>query len=124
MTDDKLEFQEKIRKLAVKIVKHYRGKGPEVVKVKTEGNLITIDIRGILSNLSEILVEAGAVDIVRDYWRIMKPYLEREFLQEAYEIVGGKFEYSWQINDFEKNSRYIVVSLKLIDDGSIVKKDI
>ncbi|MCT8978639.1 DUF2294 domain-containing protein [Clostridium sp. CX1] len=123
MADEKLDLQEKIRKLTVKVVKHYRGKGPEVVKVKIEGDVITIDIKGILSNLSEILVEEGAVDIVKSYWRIMKPYLEKEFLDEAYETVGRKFEYSWQIHNLEKDSRSIVVSLNLISDGSIRKKD-
>jgi uncharacterized protein YbcI len=124
MSDEKFQLQENIRKLATKIIKHYRGKGPECVKVKIENNIITIHISGILSNLSEILVKEGAVDIVKDYWRIMKPHLEKQFLEEAYEVVGKRFEYSWQIRDLENNNRTIIIFLKLINDGSIEKKNV
>lgn len=124
MSDEKFQMQEKIRKLAVKIVKHYRGKGPEVVTVKIEGDIITVQIKGILSNLSEILVEEGAIDIVKAYWKVMKPHLEKEFLNEAYETVGRGFEYSWKIHDLERNNRTIAVLLKLKNGGLIEKKDI
>ncbi len=124
MSDEKFQLQENIRKLATKIIKHYRGKGPECVKVKIENDIITIHINGILSNLSEILVKEGAVDIVKDYWRIMKPHLEKQFLEEAYEVVGKRFEYSWQIRDLENNNRTIIIFLKLINDGSIGKKNV
>lgn len=124
MSDEKFQLQENIRKLATKIIKHYRGKGPECVKVKIENDIITIHINGILSNLSEILVKEGAVDIVKDYWRIMKPHLEKQFLEEAYEVVGKRFEYSWQIRDLENNNRTIIIFLKLINDGSIEKKNV
>ncbi|MTK12517.1 MAG: DUF2294 family protein [Clostridiaceae bacterium] len=124
MSDEKFQLQENIRKLATKIIKHYRGKGPECVKVKIENDSITIHINGILSNLSEILVKEGAVDIVKDYWRIMKPHLEKQFLEEAYEVVGKRFEYSWQIRDLENNNRTIIIFLKLINDGSIEKKNV
>lgn len=124
MSDEKFQSQENIRKLATKIIKHYRGKGPECVKVKIENDIITIHINGILSNLSEILVKEGAVDIVKDYWRIMKPHLEKQFLEEAYEVVGKEFEYSWQIRDLEKDNRTIIIFLKLINDGSIKKKNV
>lgn len=124
MSDEKFQLQENIRKLATKIIKHYRGKGPECVKVKIENDIITIHINGILSNLSEILVKEGAIDIVKDYWKIMKPHLEKQFLEEAYEIVGKRFEYSWQIRDLENNNRTIIIFLKLINDGSIEKKNV
>lgn len=124
MSDEKFQLQENIRKLATKIIKHYRGKGPECVKVKIENDIITIHINGILSNLSEILVKEGAVDIVKDYWRIMKPHLEKQFLEEAYKVVGKRFEYSWQIRDLENNNRTIIIFLKLINDGSIEKKNV
>lgn len=51
-----LELQEKIRKFAIKVVKCYKGKGPDNVKVKINGGTITIEVRGILSKLSDILV--------------------------------------------------------------------
>ena len=51
MTDKDLELQEKIRKLAIKIVKHYRGKGPDNVKIKIEDQIITIEIRGVFFGL-------------------------------------------------------------------------
>ncbi|MBI6874279.1 Na-translocating system protein MpsC family protein [Clostridium aciditolerans] len=124
MSDEKFQLQENIRKLATKIIKHYRGKGPECVKVKIENDIITIHINGILSNLSEILVKEGAVDIVKDYWKIMKPHLEKQFLEEAYEVVGKRFEYNWQIRDLESNNRTIIIFLKLINDGSIKKKNV
>lgn len=50
-----LELQEKIRKFAIKVVKCYKGKGPDNVKVKINGGTITIEVRGILSKLSDIL---------------------------------------------------------------------
>lgn len=123
MSQEQFEAQEKIRKLVVKIVKHYRGKGPELVKVKIDNSIITIHIKGILSNLSEILVEEGAADIVKDYWKILKPHLEKQFLNEVYEVVGKNFEYSWQIDKLENNNRTITIFLKLIDHGLIEKKD-
>ncbi|MDP4145447.1 MAG: Na-translocating system protein MpsC family protein, partial [Bacillota bacterium] len=112
MQAETLEMQEKIRKLAVKIIKHYRGKGPDNVKVKVENELITIHIKGILSNLSEILVKEGAAEKVVDYWSVMKPYLEKEFLDEAVEVIGCKFDYSWEICDFEKENRTITILIK------------
>ncbi|MBC2582939.1 Na-translocating system protein MpsC family protein [Clostridium sp. DJ247] len=123
MSQEQFEAQEKIRKLVVKIVKHYRGKGPEFVKVKIDNSIITIHIKGILSNLSEILVKEGAADIVKDYWKILKPHLEKQFLDEVYDIIGKNFEYSWQIDNLENNNRTITIFLKLIDHGLIEKKD-
>lgn len=105
------EYQENIRKLAVKIVKHYRGKGPENVKVKAEDGRIEIEIKGILSNLSEILVKEGAVEVVKDYWKILKPYLEKEFLKEAEETVGSRFTYSWKICDLESGDRTVIIEV-------------
>ncbi|MFD1178855.1 Na-translocating system protein MpsC family protein [Paenibacillus puldeungensis] len=104
------EYQEKIRRLAVKIVKHYRGKGPENVKVnlEDEGN-ITVQIKGFLSNLSEILVKEGAVDLVTQYWEVLQPYLEREFMQEAMDMIGSPFTYAWTIRDDLQGEWTIVI---------------
>lgn len=123
MSSEKFEMQENIRRLASRIIKHYRGKGPDCVKVKIEKEIITINISGILSNLSEILVGEGAGEVVKDYWRIMKPHLEKQFLDEAYEVVGKRFEYSWKIDNWKDSNRTITIFLKLIDNGSIRKKD-
>ena len=124
MVDEKLELQEKLRRLTIEIIKHYRGKGPDYVKVKIQDDLITINIKGILSNLSEILVGEGAADIVKDYWNILKPHLEKQFEEEIYEIIGRKFEYTWRIDDFQNSDRTIVVLIKLMNDGLIEKKGI
>ncbi|KLU65928.1 hypothetical protein DEAC_c19670 [Desulfosporosinus acididurans] len=124
MFDKSPEMQEKIRKLAVKIVKHYRGKGPEYVIVKIDDELITITIKGILSNLSEILVEEGDVERVKEYWKTLRPYLENQYAEEVYELIGRNFEYSWQINHLESSDRTIVLFLKFIGDGSIEKKKV
>jgi len=124
MFDKSPEMQEKIRKLAIKLVKHYRGKGPEYVIIKIEDELITITIKGILSNLSEILVEEGDADKVKDYWKILKPYLENQYAEEIYETIGRNFEYTWQINNLESANRTIVIFLNLIVYGSIEKKDV
>ncbi|WP_088228675.1 Na-translocating system protein MpsC family protein [Desulfosporosinus sp. FKB] len=124
MFDKSPEMQEKIRKLAVKIVKHYRGKGPEYVIVRIDDELITITIKGILSNLSEILVEQGDVDRVKEYWKTLRPYLENQFAEEVYELIGRNFEYTWQINNLESSDRTIALFLKLIADGSIEKKKV
>lgn len=106
-----LELEEKIRRLVIKIVKHYRGKGPENVKIKLENSKIEISIKGILSNLSEILVKEGAVQVVKDYWKIMKPYLEKEFSKEVYELIGTDFEYSWEICNLENENRTIIIKI-------------
>ncbi|MGC7870162.1 Na-translocating system protein MpsC family protein [Desulfosporosinus sp. SYSU MS00001] len=124
MFDKSPEMQEKIRKLAVKIVKHYRGKGPEYVIVKIDDELITITIKGILSNLSEILVEEGDVERVKEYWKTLRPYLENQYAEEVYELIGRNFEYTWQINHLESPDRTIVLFLKFIGDGSIEKKKV
>ncbi|MGZ7445236.1 Na-translocating system protein MpsC family protein [Paenibacillus sp. TH7-28] len=106
------EVQEKIRRLAVKIVKHYRGKGPENVKVNLDGTgKVTVEIKGILSNLSEILVKEGAADLVKQYWNVLQPYLEREFMQEAAATVGGPFTYSWTISHDRQGERTILIEL-------------
>ncbi|NGM84035.1 DUF2294 family protein [Paenibacillus sp. 7124] len=106
------EYQEKIRRLVVKIVKHYRGKGPENVKVKLESSqLITIEIRGVLSSLSEILVKEGAVDLVAEYWKVLKPYLEKEFMAEMIETLGSRFTYTWQIYELCPSGRAIMIQL-------------
>ncbi|WP_315068028.1 Na-translocating system protein MpsC family protein [uncultured Clostridium sp.] len=111
-----LELQERIKKVTVKIVKHYRGRGPEYVKVKIDSpDTITVEIKGILSNLSEILVNESAVDIVADYWKIMKPHLEKSFLQEVKDILKKDFTYSWKICNIENDNRTVVITIKLID---------
>lgn len=114
MPNEAFEYQEKIRKLVVKVVKHYRGKGPDSVKVKAEDGKIVIEIKGILSNLSEILVKEGAVDIVKDYWRILKSYLEKEFKTEMEETVGSRFTYNWEISDLENGERVVIVQLNTL----------
>lgn len=113
MSNDDLELQEKIRKLAIKIVKSYKGKGPDNVKVKVNGDLITIEVRGILSKLSDILVKEGAGDIVMDYWKYIKPHLEKEFLQEACDILGGGFDYSWKVKNLELEDKDRIVVVKV-----------
>ncbi|MBV7272047.1 Na-translocating system protein MpsC family protein [Clostridium thailandense] len=123
MSNEKFEMQENIRRLVSRIIKHYRGKGPDCVKVQIEEKIITIHISGILSNLSEILVGEGADEVVKDYWRIMKPHLEKQFLDEAYKVVGKRFEYSWKIDNWKNSNRTITIFLKLIDNGSIRKKN-
>lgn len=106
------ECQEKIRRLAVKIVRHYRGKGPENVKVKLDGaGKVTVEITGILSNVSEILVKEGATDLVKQYWKVLQPYLEREFMQEAADTLGGPFTYTWTISQERQEERTIVIEL-------------
>ncbi len=111
-----LELQERIKKVTVKIIKHYRGRGPEYVKVNSNSpDTITVEIKGILSNLSEILVNEGAVDIVTDYWKIMKPHLEKNFLQEVKDILKKDFTYSWKICNIENDNRTVVITIKLID---------
>lgn len=106
-----LDMEEKVRKLVIKIVKHYRGKGPENVKIKLENSKIEIYIKGILSNLSQILVKEGAAQVVKDYWKIMKPYLEKEFLKEVHELIGSNFEYSWEICNLENEDRIIIIKI-------------
>ncbi|NRT79876.1 Na-translocating system protein MpsC family protein [Clostridium beijerinckii] len=111
-----LELQEQIKKVTVKIVKYYRGRGPEYVKVKVDSpDTIIVDIKGILSNLSEILVNEGAVNVVADYWRIMKPHLEKNFRQEVKDILKKDFTYSWKICNIENDNRTVVITIKLID---------
>ncbi|MHA6529120.1 Na-translocating system protein MpsC family protein [Paenibacillus sp. BAC0078] len=112
MSEADFEYQEKIRKLAVKIVKHYRGKGPENVKVKLDNeSQITIEIRGILSSLSEILVKEGALDLVAEYWKVLKPYLERGFMEEMIETIGCRFTYSWRLCDLSHEDRTVIIQL-------------
>ncbi|MFW2491263.1 Na-translocating system protein MpsC family protein [Clostridium chromiireducens] len=111
-----LELQEQIKKVAVKIIKYYRGRGPEYVKVKIDSpDTITVDVKGILSNLSEILVNEGAVNIVTDYWKIMKPHLEKNFLQEVKDILKKDFTYSWKICNIENDNRTVVITINLIN---------
>ncbi|WP_297428225.1 Na-translocating system protein MpsC family protein [Clostridium sp.] len=111
-----LELQEQIKKVTVKIVKHYRGRGPEYVKVKIDSHdTIIVEIKGILSNLSEILVNEGAVNVVADYWKIMKPHLEKNFLQEVKEILKKDFTYSWKICNIENDNRTVVITINLIN---------
>jgi len=125
MSDINLELQEKIKQIAVKIIKYYRGRGPEYVKVKIENSdIITIDIKGILSNVTEILVNEGAVNIVTEYWKIMKPHLEKNFLHEVATILKRDFVYSWKVCNIENDNRTVVITIKLIDYGLIEKKDI
>ncbi|AKG34685.1 Na-translocating system protein MpsC family protein [Paenibacillus durus] len=112
MPETEFEYQEKIRRLVVKIVKHYRGRGPENVKVKLENDqLIIIEIRGILSNLSEILVKEGAVDLVAEYWKVLKPYLEKEFMDEVIETLGSPFTYTWKIYELCPSGQAIRIQL-------------
>ena len=116
MSDMNLELQEQIKKVAVKIIKYYRGRGPEYVKVRIDfPDIITINIKGILSNLSEILVNEGAVNIVADYWKIMKPHLEKNFLQEVRDILKKDFTYSWKISNIEDDNRTVDITIKLIN---------
>lgn len=111
MSNGDLVLQEKIRKLAIKIIKCYRGKGPDNVKVKIEGQLITVHVIGIISNLSTILIEEGAGQTVKDYWKYLKPNLEKKFMNEVYEVIGKNFDYTWKIYDFESESRSIVLKI-------------
>lgn len=111
MCNEDLELQEVIRKLAIKMIKHYRGKGPDNVKVKIEGQLITVEIKGIISNLSVILIEEGAEETVKDYWKYLKPHLENRFMAEVYETIGKNFDYTWKVYDLEKESRSIILKI-------------
>ncbi|WP_338025475.1 Na-translocating system protein MpsC family protein [Clostridium yunnanense] len=110
-----MDLQENVKKLAVKIIKHYRGKGPEYVKVKIlDADTIVVDIKGILSNLSEILVNEGAISLVRSYWEIMKPHLEKTFNEEAKELFKRDFRYSWKVLNLENDNRTVVITINLI----------
>lgn len=112
MSDVDFEYQEKIRRLVVKIVKHYRGRGPDNVKVKLENEAqITIEIRGILSSLSEILLKEGAIQLVTEYWKVLRPYLERGFMEELIETIGCEFTYSWRISDLYQGDRTITIQV-------------
>ncbi|MDS0525853.1 DUF2294 domain-containing protein [Clostridium sp. SHJSY1] len=116
MDNINLELQEKIKKVAVKIIKHYRGRGPEYVKVNIDSpKVITVKIKGILSNLSEILVNEGALDIVVDYWKVMKPHLEKTYLEEVKDILEKNFTYDWEVCDIKSDDRIVVITINLID---------
>lgn len=115
MDNINLELQEKIKKVAVKIIKHYRGRGPEYVKVNIDSpEMITVKVKGILSNLSEILVNEGALDIVIDYWKVMKPHLERNYFQEVKDILEKDFTYDWEVCNIKSNDRIVVITINLI----------
>jgi len=111
LTDKDLELQEKIRKLAIKIVKHYRGKGPDNVKVKIEDQIITVEIRGVLSDLSKIFMREGAANIVDAYWKIVKPYLEKEFSQEIYETVGYPYDYDMEVISLKNFDKLVILKI-------------
>ncbi|MEK3787289.1 MULTISPECIES: Na-translocating system protein MpsC family protein [Paenibacillus] len=112
MAEAAYEYQERIRRLAVKIVKHYRGKGPELVKVKLDSeSQITIEIKGMLSSLSEILLREGAADLVTEYWKVLRPYLERGFMDEVMVTIGSAFSYSWQLPNLEQESSTVIIQL-------------
>lgn len=111
MINKNIELQEKIRKLAVKIVKHYRGKGPDNVKVKIEEQLITVEIRGVFSDLSKILIREGAAHIVDDYWKVVKPHLENEFLEEVYEVVGGSYDYDLEVINLKDLDKSVTLKI-------------
>ncbi|WP_223264109.1 DUF2294 domain-containing protein [Paenibacillus sp. IHB B 3084] len=114
MLNTEWEYRERIRKLAVCIVKHYRGKGPDNVKVSLESPLrITVEIRGTLSNLSEILVHEGAEDKVREYWSVLRPYLEKEFMSEAEKTLGSPFTYTWEVCPSVHGDGHIIIILEL-----------
>ncbi|MET3209547.1 UNVERIFIED_CONTAM: uncharacterized protein YbcI [Paenibacillus sp. PvR008] len=114
MLNTEWEYRERIRKLAVCIVKHYRGKGPDNVKVSLDSPLrITVEIRGTLSNLSEILVHEGAEDKVREYWNVLRPYLEKEFMNEAEKTLGSPFTYTWEICPSVHGDGHIIITLEL-----------
>jgi len=114
LTNKDLELQEKIRKLAVKIVKHYRGKGPDNVKVIIEDRIITVEIRGVFSDLSKILMSEGASHIVNDYWKIVKPHLEKEFSDKVYETVGGFYDYSAEVFSLENFDKAVTLKINKI----------
>jgi len=112
MPEANFEYQEKIRRLAVKIVKDYKGKGPESVKVKLENDSqVTVEIRGILSNLSEILLKECADELVEEYWKVLKPYLEREYMEELIEAIGWRFTYSWRLCGQKQQGRTVIIQL-------------
>ncbi|MDN4087901.1 MULTISPECIES: DUF2294 domain-containing protein [Paenibacillus] len=114
MLNTELEYRERIRKLAVCIVKHYRGKGPDNVKVSLNSPLrVTVEIQGTLSNLSEILVHEGAVEKVSDYWNVLRPYLEKEFMREAEKTLGSPFTYTWEVCPSVHGDGHIIITLEL-----------
>ncbi|WP_287823900.1 Na-translocating system protein MpsC family protein [Clostridium sp.] len=116
MMDANIEMQEKLKKLTIKIVKHYRGKGPEYVKVNMlDEKTIIIEVKGILSNLSEILVNEGATSMVAKYWEVLKPHIENNFFREIKMILGSNFQYSWKLYNLENHNRTIQIKINLID---------
>lgn len=67
-------------------MREHLGRGPELVKVFSNADVVIVEMRGVLSDLEKALVRHGNVDLVwqiREYIHtLLRPFWEQLFANE------------------------------------------
>jgi uncharacterized protein YbcI len=103
------EEQETIKRLIVKYTKMYRCKGPLYVKVKITNELINIYIKGIVSNIEEILLEEDNIEQIEIIWEIIKHPIFKQFLNELQEVMCKKYKILLEESNFKDDFRILIL---------------
>jgi len=104
-------MEDKIKRIAAQYVKLYRGRGPQYVKVNVRHELIHIYLKGVLSNMGELLIKQGAVKLAEMAWNELREDILDSFIDEVSKEVGKEYSLVSEKTDFYEDARTIIIKL-------------
>ena len=94
------------------VIKKINGKGPERTKVDIKGNYVTIDIRGILSDVEKIMLTYEEnYKRVEDFRQGLMPILRKEMLKQISKALCREVEIVSCEENILNNSKSIILKI-------------
>jgi len=104
-------MEDKIKRIAAKYVKLYRGKGPQYVKVNINYEFIQVYSKGILSTVGELLIKQGAFKLPEMAWNELRKEILDSFIDEVSKEIGKECSLVSERTDFYEDTRTIIIKL-------------
>lgn len=98
------EAADEIKKIIFKLVKYYKGKGPQYVNVRLIDSNITVYIKGVFTNLDKLLYENTEEEKLRKVFKGAMLILKRELIEKINEAL-------------DMNCTFLSIKKNYIDDS-------
>ena len=106
------EIEKIIKSVVIKIIKLYKGKGPDYVNVKITGKEIEICAKGILSSFGKFLIEHDGIEVVELARKKAQSILYKYMIDEILKETNLKCEVIYEECNFIEDFRKLILKIE------------
>lgn len=110
--NDQGEIEKRIKAIAIRVIKLYKGKGPNYVNVKITDNKIDMLAKGILSNLGKYLIEHGKKEVVEIIKEAVEDTLYKHLIDEIHKETNLKCSIICGECNYKEDFRRLILKIK------------